>query len=326
MDLRRAPALFAGAAALAIAAFAPVRAADVVKAAVSHKDTWGSIFVTVAIEKGYFKEQDLDVTFISAAGGSETVQTVTSGSIDVATQGAIHAVLAAYTKGAPVRIIANQITGSPDIFWYVKADSPIKKVHEFDGKNVGYSRPASVTHMLIQNMADHIKIKPKLIAVGGPPAGRTMLMTGQVDAVWSGAPFALDLAMKNEVRIIMTGDDVDVAKDVCSRAVITNANFLKNKRDVLRRFMIAYNKGIEYVYGPDHEKALQQFAEGGGVDPIVVKSAGKFFGSKERHAIVPVRGLDIAIQQALDFEIIKERPTAAQLAEFVDYVYDPSKK
>jgi NitT/TauT family transport system substrate-binding protein len=315
----------AAAAILVAAGPGAASAADVVKAAVSHKDTWGSVFTTIATEKGYFKEQNLDVSFINAAGGAETVQTVTTGSIDVATQGAIHAVLAAYTKGAPLRIIANQLTGSPDIFWYVKADSPIKRVEDFDGKNIAYSRPASVTHMLIQHMADQIKVKPKLTAVGGPPASRTMLMTGQIDAAWSGAPFALDLARKGEVRVIFTGDDVNVSKDVASRVVITSASVLKNRRDVLRRFMTAYNKAMDHVYGPHHQEVLAQFAQGAGVDPEVVKESGKFFGSKERHALVPVRGLDIAVQQALDFEIIKERPTAAQLAELVDYVYDPRK-
>ena len=37
-------------------------------------------------------------------------------------------VLGAYSKGAPVRVISAETTGANDLYWYVKADSPIKSL------------------------------------------------------------------------------------------------------------------------------------------------------------------------------------------------------
>ena len=41
--------------------------------------------------------------------------------------------MAAYAKGAPVRIIGAQATGAAD-FWYVKTDSPSKSLKDADDK------------------------------------------------------------------------------------------------------------------------------------------------------------------------------------------------
>jgi NitT/TauT family transport system substrate-binding protein len=55
--------------------------------------------------------------------------------------------MSAFAKGAPVRIIGAETTGASDIYWYVKADSPITSLKDFDGKTVAYSTTGSSTHI-----------------------------------------------------------------------------------------------------------------------------------------------------------------------------------
>lgn len=300
-------------------------AADAVKVTISHKQVFDSVFPHRALEQGFFKEQNLDVSFIYAAGGAETVQTTATGSVHIATPASVHSVIAAYAKGAPVRIVGSQIVGSPDLYWYVKADGPIRKPEDLNGRNVTYSRPGSVGHMLIQNYAKQLDIKPNLIAGGGLPAVRTMLDTGQADAAWGAVPFAIDGVRAGKYKILFSGDDIQATRSVVSRVTIANADFLKNNRDVVRRYQVAYQKSVDAVYA-DLDGALKQFAEDNKLEFETLKQASKYFGDNESHLIAPLKNFDEAVKQALEFGLIKEPLTEAQKKELVDIVYDPSKK
>lgn len=317
-------AIIGAALALAVgAASGAARAADAVKVTVSHKDVFDSVFPISAQEKGFFKEQNLDVSFVFATGGAETVQTIATGSVQIATTASVHSVIAAITKGAPVRIIGSQIVGSPDLYWYVRTDGPIKKSQDLDGKNIAYSRLGSVSHMLIQSYAKQIAIKPNLIAGGGLPAVRTMLMTGQVDSAWGAMPFAIDGVRTGELRILFSGDDILATRDVVSRVTIANADFLKSHRDVVRRYQIAYEKAVDTVYA-DLDTALKRFAEDSKLEFETVRQASRYFGDKEKHLIAPIKNFDEAVRQTLEFGFIGEPPTEAQKKEMIDIVYDPS--
>jgi NitT/TauT family transport system substrate-binding protein len=317
-------AILAALAILAVAAPGLARAADALKVTVSHKDVFDAVFPHRALEQGFFKEQNLDVSFLYAAGGAETVQTIATGSVNVATTASVHSVIAAYAKGAPVRIIGSQIVGSPDIYWYVRTDGPIKKVEDLDGKNVAFSRQGSVSHMLIQNYAKQIGIKPNLIAGGGLPAVRTMLMTGQVDAAWGAVPFAVDGVRAGELKILFSADDIKATRDVVSRVTIANADYLKGHRDVVRRYQVAYQKSVDAVYA-DLDSALKQFAEDNKLEFETVRQASKYFGDKTTHLIAPLKNFDEAVKQSVEFGLINEPLTEAQKKELVDIVYDPSK-
>ena len=46
--------------------------------------------------------------------------------MDIACGGGIESAIGAYSKGAPVRIIGSAMIGSPDTYWFVPANSPIR--------------------------------------------------------------------------------------------------------------------------------------------------------------------------------------------------------
>src|SRR5258708_34534345 len=88
----------------------------------------------------------LNFEIIYAKGAGDTQQAVISGSVDIGIAAGVMGVLGAYSKGAPVRVISAETTGAGDLFWYVKADSPIKSLKDTDGKIIGYSTSGSATH------------------------------------------------------------------------------------------------------------------------------------------------------------------------------------
>ena len=70
---------------------------------------------------GIFKKHGIELELIYTSGSGETLQPVISGSVDLGFAVGTLGAMAAYAKGAPVRIIGAQATGAAD-YWYAKAD------------------------------------------------------------------------------------------------------------------------------------------------------------------------------------------------------------
>ena len=111
--------------ALVLAAAIPARA-ETLKLAIPQKGAWDTSFSVYGERQGFFKEQGLDLDFTYTEGGATTETAVVSGSVDIAVATGTLGILSAYVKGAPVRIISAESTGSADLYFYAKADSGIK--------------------------------------------------------------------------------------------------------------------------------------------------------------------------------------------------------
>jgi NitT/TauT family transport system substrate-binding protein len=88
---------------------------------------------------GIMHKYGLDLEIIYTSGGAESHQAVISGSMELACGGGIEGAIGAYVKGAPLRIIGSEMIGSPDTYWYVRADSPIRSPKDASGKTISYS-------------------------------------------------------------------------------------------------------------------------------------------------------------------------------------------
>src|SRR5262245_29575279 len=126
---------------------------DRVRAACGQRGHWDAMVVPQGIEAGFFKKANLELEVTWTRGGAETLQALVTGSVDVDLANGILGVIGAYAKGAPIRVFGAEFTGAHDLFWYVKADSPVKSMKEMDGRTMGYSRPGSSTHLVSQSLA-----------------------------------------------------------------------------------------------------------------------------------------------------------------------------
>src|SRR5262249_9033857 len=98
---------------------------------------------------GIFKKHGVTSEILYTQGSGETQQAVFAGSVDIGVSVGVMGALAGYSKGAPVRIIGNEITGARDVYWYVKSDSPIKTIKDFDGKTIAFSTIGASTHGVV---------------------------------------------------------------------------------------------------------------------------------------------------------------------------------
>jgi NitT/TauT family transport system substrate-binding protein len=295
-------------------------AQDKVRAAVGQRGNWDTLFISQGIEAGIFKREGIDVDVTWTRGGAETLQTVITNSADLAVANGILGVISAISKGAPVKIVSAQMTGAVDMFWYVKADSPVKSMKDMNGRTMGYSRPGSSTNLVALALADYFHVKPNLVSTGGIPDTRTQVMSGQVEAGWSVPHFNFDLVNEGKIRIIARGTDVPSLSDQTVRVNVASAKFLTERRDVARRFMKAYHDSIEWVYA-NPDKAIGFYVRFNKVAPAVAKQTYESF-PKAAVAPWPVRGLKQNLDEALQHKRLEKPLSEADAQKLLfDFVY-----
>src|SRR5215510_3507068 len=234
------------------------QAQDTVKLAVGQRGNWDTSVSEIGQRAGIFKKHGLTLEIVYTQGAGETQQAVISGSVNLGVAAGVMGVLGAYSKGAPVRIISAETTGAADLYWYVKADSPIKTLKDTDGKTLAYSTNGSSTHGIVTAFVKQYGLKAKPTAMGGPAANLTAVMSGQVDVGWAAPPFGLDQLDKKEIRRIATGNDAAAFKGQTVRLNIVNFPYYRTHKDIVVRYMRAYRETIDCMY--QDENCLRVYA------------------------------------------------------------------
>jgi len=294
---------------------------DKVSVAIGQRGLWDTLVVHQGVEEGIFAEENLSVDMTWTKGGAETLQAVTTRSVDMGFVNGMLGVLGAYQRGAPVRIVGAEMTGSNDLFWYVKGDSDLESLADAEGATVGYSRPGASTHLVLLNLLAEAGVDAEIVSAGGISDNRTQVMSGQLDVGWSVPPFNLDLVAAGDLKIIAKGSDIPELAEQTVRANISNTTFLTERRDVAKRFMRAYMNTVDWMYD-NKDEAIERFAEFNDIELEIAKEAAEFY-PKEALLSVPVKGLDKTIREAMEHDALREPLSEEQIDELLDYVYDP---
>jgi NitT/TauT family transport system substrate-binding protein len=307
---------------LALAAFGlvagialPAAAQDKLKLAIGQRGNWDTSVSEVGTRLGIFKKHGLELEMLYTQGGGETQQAVLSNSVDIGVAVGIMGALGAYSKGAPIRIIGAETTGGQDLFWYVKADSPIKTLKDFEGKTVAYSTNGSSTHGVVNAYIKENNIKPRPTATGGPAATLTQVMSGQIDVGWSAPPFGLQQLDKGEIRVIATGNDTQAFKSQTVRLLVTNTATLQSKKPVLERFMKAYRETVDAMYSDP--AALKHYADFVGIPEAIAKRTRDDFFPKAAIDPDKIVGLETIVPDAVTLKYTAQPLTKEQLSELI---------
>ena len=290
-------------------------AADKVRLVNSTKVVFETEHPYTGLDEGIYKKHNLDVSIIHGSGGAASLQAVIVGSQDVVWGNGVLGVLSAFSRGAPVRILASNIRGVPDLYWYVKSDSPIKSFKDLKaGQELAYSRPGSTTNLAAIYIKKALGLKAKLTSVGGPSGSRTQLMSGQVATGWSVFPLNKNLLREGKIRVIGTGKLAAGLNGVTIRVVAANVNWLNKNRGTAKRLMQAFKEARHMTYTSD--KRLRAYAKRWKLNYEDVKTAPQDTPAAMT-TLLPVAGLDKINQIALENKKIRKLLTAAQLKELV---------
>jgi NitT/TauT family transport system substrate-binding protein len=202
----------------------------------------------VALDKGYYKAEGLDVTILRGQGSIDAVKKVASGAamIGFADAGAI--VLARSNDDIPVKLLAI-IYATPPHAIFALADSGIKAPKDLEGKTIADSAFSAIPLIFKAYAAatgiDEQKVKwisADSVALPG------LLATGKVDAIGQftvGQPL---LAAAVKPRSLIRLAYKDAGLDYYANGIVATEATIKENPDVLKAFIRATFKGMHDAF------------------------------------------------------------------------------
>lgn len=289
-------------------------AEDTLKVAIPQRGAWDAGLVDLGQRGGIFKKHGLVLDVLYTTAGPESIQALIGGSMDIATAAGVSAAVGTFAKGAPIRIIGSEMTGAPDLYWYVPAASPIRTVEDFNGKTVAFSLTGSSSHAGLLALIAQYKLTAKPVSTGNIASTITQTMSGQVDVGFGAAPFGLDLIESGKARIIATGNDVASLRTRSVRVNLTNVDTLQKRRDALVRFVRAYKETVDWMYSDP--TALKIYGEYSGLPENIVRKVRELI-PREALQIDQLAGVDQIMADAVAGKFIPAPLSADQIKELV---------
>ena len=291
-------------------------AQDTLKIAIGQINNWENQAPTLGEDAGIFKKHNLKIEAFGTQGAGETIQAVVSGSADLGAGVGVAGVMRAFSKGAPVRILLPAFTGTGDLYWYVKADSPLKSLKDATPSNtIAYSTNGSSSNNIVVAFGQELGVKAKPTATGGPPGTLTQVMSGQIDIGWAAPPFGVKEIKEGKIRIIARGSDVPSLHGQTVRAIIVNANALKEKHDAIMRFAKGYREAVDWMYADP--KALEMYSVKVKMPVDLLRESLKEFHPKSAMQTDKMDDLDGAVKDAVTLKFLDAPLTKDQLAELL---------
>lgn len=212
---------------------------------------WGGQFYgapyAVAMEKGFFKEHNIDVTgILTAPGGGTAVRNTLAGGIPFG-EVSLAAAVQAINAGEKIVIVSGGAQSVGDQMWVVKAGSPLHGIKDLVGKRIAYTAPNSVSNMIIlmalkENGLSREQVK--LVPAGDLGANLSAVTSGAVDAGFS------DTLIYSQRKDLI--EPVFYVKNVMSPQMmqtvcITTTEFAREHPDTIRNIIAARKEGLDYL-------------------------------------------------------------------------------
>lgn len=297
------------------------QAADKLRVAVAHKGLWDTgVAMIIAERQGFFAKENLDIQLRYMVNAPEIIQTMIVGENDVAIGVGALAVIGAYGKGVPVRIISAEMTGN-EYYWYAKSSSSINSLKDLKGRTLGHNSPGTAAHLSALALKSHSGVDVKLVMSGGMPDNLTQVLSGQIDVGYGLPPTGLDKLQKGEIKVIALGSEIPALRDLTLRVNAATADYLSAKRDVLTKLIRARTNAIRWMY-ENRNESVKVFAEINNIDEGVARQVFKFY-TLENLAPAPIKNLDWNLREAEKYQFVSKPLTPAQVKTLVDLVYVP---
>ena len=220
---------------------------------------WGGQFYgvpyAVAMEKGFFRKNGVDVTgILTAAGGGTAVRNTLAGGIPFG-EVSLAAAVQAINSGQKLIIIGAGSWSVADQMWLVKKDSTLKSIKDLAGKQIAYTAPGSVSNMLILMALKANGMTPqqvKLVPAGDLGANISAVGSGAVDAGFSDE---LIIAQNKELvrPLFMVRDVLDPR--MMQTVMITTAEYAKAHADIIKGLINSRREGLAYTLDHPDEAA-----------------------------------------------------------------------
>ena len=214
---------------------------------VAHSVFYAPLYV--AIEKGYFKDENIDLTLVTGFGADKTMTAVISGEADIGFMGS-EASVYMYSEGASDYVVNfAQLTQRAGNFLVARQDNEHFQWADLKGKTVLGGRKGGMPEMVFEYILKENGIDPEkdLTIIQNIDFGSTApaFADGRGDLTIEFEPGATSRESEGKGHVIAS-----LGKDsgyVPYTAFSAKKSYLKENPDVIQRFTNALQKGMDYV-------------------------------------------------------------------------------
>ena len=229
----------------------------------------------VALEKGFFAQEGLDMDAVNIPGGSKAAAALLGGSTDIVNLAYFHALKAA-RKGFDVVAFACPLNQWPMAYLMkpemmkekgITVNSTIdEKIKAIKGLSLGCTSPGSGTDLIPRAFLKNRGIDPatevKIVPFGKWKAGVAAFEKGKIDVFQWVSPIPELLEQKGTGKIIfsMARGDVPEFDGYMWDSYFTTRKFMEEHPDAIVAFMKGIIRAIDYIHN-DKEGTIEIIAK-----------------------------------------------------------------
>lgn len=289
----------------------------------------------VAMEKGYFRQEGLDVQVVTTRASDIRLKALIAGDVQLMLGGFGADIINAVHEGAPVRIVADSgqtRPGFPYGVWLVRADlwesGAVRSYKDLKGKVVGHgAHRGSVNDLVLRKTLAKEGISPEEVTFKRVawPQIPSALAAKSLEVAQSLEPFTAQALGMGAAKVL--GSFADAFPEGLQQVVIVaNTKFGAEKPQALRSFMKAYLRGVlgyheAITAGKGREELFQILTKFTRLETPVLSKLGYPFVDPTGRLNEPAS----LSQLAFFFESGVIRKKVERLEEVADYSHLPSR-
>ena len=232
---------------------APAFAADLIPVTVGTANSATDIAVYVAEKKGFFREEGLEVSFISFDSAAKMIAPFASGDLDVGGGGTSAGLYNAVARGIDIKIVADKNHTPPGqgiqplLVRKDHVDSGrYKTLADLKGMKISTAAPGSAASTTLDRALKMggLKLSDVDQVYMGFPQQAVALANKAIDAAFTAEPSATQAVNSGSAVRVMGDDEIYPMHQLA--VVFYAGSFIKKKPEAARRYMRAYLKGVRY--------------------------------------------------------------------------------
>jgi NitT/TauT family transport system substrate-binding protein len=226
----------------------------------------------VAIEKGLFKAEGIDVKgIITSAGGGTTMRNMMAAGAPYAEINP-GAAIGAIQAGVDMKIVSDNVLTVAEFAWVVKSDSKIKSPQDLKGAKVGFNNPRSTSVALLHILLEKAGLKQddvQMVRTGGFGESLTALDIGTIDMTPITEP--LWSKYKDKYRVIAVASEVMPPLDNVVGVALTG--MMDQHGDFVRAVIRARRKAVEFMTTNEEEASAMIAKHYNTIEPEFVRAS-----------------------------------------------------
>jgi NitT/TauT family transport system substrate-binding protein len=211
--------------------------------------------LTIAEQKGYFKDEGLEVEIPDFPGGAKALQALIGGSADVVS-GAYEHTITQQAKGQNIEALVLQGKDAGIVLAMPKAKAATyKSPADLKGMKIGVTAPGSSTNMFVNILLARAALKPDAVSIIGVGAGAgavAIMKRGEIDAIANLDPVIATLESNGDAVAVVDTRTAKGMQDVYGGAyaagcIYAPVDFVKKNPRTTQAIVNAMVRALRFI-------------------------------------------------------------------------------